>query len=84
MSIVGMNANNLDTKRGIHRDFLATHPLVFADATDPLEANSWLRTMESKVWANSLYKVSEDFVCNAATQRLSWSLVGYIHCHPTC
>jgi hypothetical protein len=48
MSIVGMNANNLDTKRGIHRDFLATHPLVFADATDPLEANSWLRTMESK------------------------------------
>jgi hypothetical protein len=48
MSIVGMNANNLDTKRGIHRDFLATHPLVFADATDPLEANSWLHTMESK------------------------------------
>jgi hypothetical protein len=29
-------------------DFLATHPLVFADATDPLETDSWLRTMESK------------------------------------
>jgi hypothetical protein len=29
-------------------DFLATHPLVFADATDPLEADSWLRTIESK------------------------------------
>jgi hypothetical protein len=27
-------------------DFLATHPPVFTDATDPLEANSWLRTME--------------------------------------
>jgi hypothetical protein len=29
-------------------DFLATHPPVFADATDPLEADSWLRTTESK------------------------------------
>jgi hypothetical protein len=31
-----------------YSDFLATHPPVFADATDPLEAYSWLRTMESK------------------------------------
>jgi hypothetical protein len=29
-------------------DFLATHLSVFADATDPLEADSWLRTIESK------------------------------------
>jgi hypothetical protein len=28
-------------------DFLATHPTVFADATDPLEADSWLCTTES-------------------------------------
>jgi hypothetical protein len=28
--------------------FLTTHPPIFADATDPLEANSWLRTTESK------------------------------------
>jgi hypothetical protein len=27
---------------------MATHPLVFADVTDPLEADSWLHTMESK------------------------------------
>jgi hypothetical protein len=31
-----------------YSDFLATHPLVFADVTDPLEADNWLRTMESK------------------------------------
>jgi hypothetical protein len=31
-----------------YSDFLVTHPPVFADATDPLEANSWLRTTESK------------------------------------
>jgi hypothetical protein len=31
-----------------YSDFLATHPPVFADAIDPLEADSWLRTMESK------------------------------------
>jgi hypothetical protein len=30
-----------------YSDFLATHPPVFADATDPLEADSWLRTTES-------------------------------------
>jgi hypothetical protein len=28
--------------------FLTTHPPVFADATGPLEADSWLRTTESK------------------------------------
>jgi hypothetical protein len=31
-----------------YSDFLATHPSVFADVTDPLEANNWLRTTESK------------------------------------
>jgi hypothetical protein len=29
-------------------DFLATHPPVFADVTDPLEVDSWLCTTESK------------------------------------
>jgi hypothetical protein len=29
-------------------DFLVTHPLVFVDATDPLEVDSWLHTTESK------------------------------------
>jgi hypothetical protein len=28
-------------------DFLAIHPPVFADATDPLEVDSWLRTIKS-------------------------------------
>jgi hypothetical protein len=32
----------------LYSDFLATHLPVFADATDPLEADSWLRTTESK------------------------------------
>jgi hypothetical protein len=31
-----------------YSDFLATHQPVFANATDPLEADSWLRTTESK------------------------------------
>jgi hypothetical protein len=30
-----------------YSDFLATHPPVFANATGPLEADSWLRTTES-------------------------------------
>jgi hypothetical protein len=31
-----------------YSDFLATHLPVFADATDPFEADSWLRTTESR------------------------------------
>jgi hypothetical protein len=31
-----------------YSEFLATHRPVFADATDPLEVNSWLRTIEFK------------------------------------
>jgi hypothetical protein len=31
-----------------YSDFLATHQPVFADATDPLEADSWLHTTKSK------------------------------------
>jgi hypothetical protein len=29
-------------------DFLATHPPMFAEATDPLEVDNWLRIIESK------------------------------------
>jgi hypothetical protein len=31
-----------------YSNFLATHPPVSVDATDPLEVDSWLHTMESK------------------------------------
>jgi hypothetical protein len=31
----------------LYSDFLVTYPPVFADATDPLEADSWLCTTES-------------------------------------
>jgi hypothetical protein len=34
-------------KDSSYSDFLATHPPVFADVTEPLEADSWLRTTES-------------------------------------
>src|SRR5437667_11861241 len=31
-----------------YNDFAGTHPPVFAKADDPLEADSWIRLMESK------------------------------------
>jgi hypothetical protein len=31
-----------------YTNFLATHPPTFAEATDPLEADNWLRIIESK------------------------------------
>jgi hypothetical protein len=49
MSVMGTSTSNPDTKRdSSYSDFLATHPRVFADVTDPLEADSWLHTIESK------------------------------------
>jgi hypothetical protein len=46
--------------------FQVTHPPVFADATDSLEANSWLRTTESKFgllhcteYQNTLYAAQQ-------------------------
>jgi hypothetical protein len=35
-------------KDSLYLDLLTTHPPVFADETDPLEADSWLCTTESK------------------------------------
>jgi hypothetical protein len=47
-------------------DFLATHLSVFADATDPLEADSWFHSTESKIgllhyieYQNTLYVVQQ-------------------------
>jgi hypothetical protein len=31
-----------------YTNFLATHALTFAEAIDPLEADNWLRIIESK------------------------------------
>jgi hypothetical protein len=85
-----------DERRGVERqqpqhqerdssysDFLATHPPVFADVIDPLEADSWLRTTESK-FGLLHYTEYQKTICSAATQRLNWSLVGFLHHRPTC
>jgi hypothetical protein len=63
-SIVGPSANNPrhQERDSSYSDFLATHPPDFVDATGPLEADSWLRTTESKFGATSLYRVSKDSV----------------------
>jgi hypothetical protein len=50
----------------LYSDFLVTHPPVFADATNPLEADSWLHTTESKFgllhyieYQNTLYAAQQ-------------------------
>jgi hypothetical protein len=64
-----------------YADFLATHLLVFADMTDPLEADSWLRNMEFK-FGLLHYTEYQKTLLSAATLRLTWSLVGFLHrCH---
>jgi hypothetical protein len=66
-----------------YSDFLATHPPAFADATDPLEAHSWLRTMESKFRLLHCTEYQKT-VHNVATQRLNWSMEGFLHRCPSC
>jgi hypothetical protein len=38
-----------------YTDFLAMHPLMFAEATNPLEANNRLRIFESKFGLSTLH-----------------------------
>jgi hypothetical protein len=33
-----------------YTNFLATHPPTLTEAIDPLEADNWLRIIESKFW----------------------------------
>ena len=35
--------------RDKHGEFLKSHPQVFSHATDPLEADDWLRAVEKKL-----------------------------------
>jgi hypothetical protein len=49
-----------------YSDFLATHSPVFVDVTDPLEADSWLCTMESK-YGLLHYTEHQDSVRSATT-----------------
>jgi hypothetical protein len=49
-SVIGPSISNPrhQERDSSYSDFLATHPPVFADVTGPLEADSWLYTIESK------------------------------------
>jgi hypothetical protein len=45
---VGQSHPHQQSKESSYFDFLATQPPEFAEVTDPMEANSWLRVTESK------------------------------------
>jgi hypothetical protein len=44
----GQSQPHQQSQESSYFDFLATQPPEFAEATDPLEANNWLRVTESK------------------------------------
>src|SRR5947207_2280778 len=45
--ILQMLAQNQIQQQQFHSDFAGTHPPTFAKTEDPLEADNWLRLMES-------------------------------------
>jgi hypothetical protein len=45
----GQSQSHQQPQESSYFDFLATQPLKFAEATDPLEANHWLRVTEPKL-----------------------------------
>jgi hypothetical protein len=61
-----------------YSEFLATHPPLFSGGKDPLEADDWLRTTESKF---SLLHCTEyqKTVYRSVAQRSSRGLVGILH-----
>jgi hypothetical protein len=44
----GQAANHTQHQDASFAEFLATHPPIFTEAVDPLEAAHWLRTIEAK------------------------------------
>ncbi|WVZ76216.1 hypothetical protein U9M48_024206 [Paspalum notatum var. saurae] len=66
--------------RGItYKDFEDLRPPVFTMCPEPLAANDWLRTIESKfTLLPGLTRVGESSVCRTATLGLSWSM-SFIH-----
>jgi hypothetical protein len=81
--ILGRQQPRHQERDSSYLDFLATHPPVFSDAI-----NHGSRQVAPhhgvQVRTTSLYRVSKDCIRSTAIPRLSWSLVGYLHCHPTC
>jgi hypothetical protein len=59
-----------------YSEFLVTHPPLFSGGRDPLEADGWLRTIESKF---SLLNCIEYQKTLYAAQRSSRGLLGIIH-----
>jgi hypothetical protein len=49
-----------------YNDFAATHPLLFIEAGEPLEADHWLRVMKSKFRLLHCTKVQKAFLHAAA------------------
>jgi hypothetical protein len=82
-SSMGPNANNPDIKIGILR-FSGNSPIRFCRCDQPLGGKQLAPHHRVHVRATSLYRVSKDFVHSTTTQRLSWSLVGFLHRCPTC
>jgi hypothetical protein len=61
-----------------YSDFLATHPLVFSGARDPLDEDDWLRTTESKFGLLHCTKYQKNSVCRPVVEGSSRGLVGII------
>jgi hypothetical protein len=68
-----------------YQDFLSTQPPLFHKADEPLDADAWLRTIESKFTLLSAPCSEENKVLFAAQQlRSTARLVGSVSCYATC
>jgi hypothetical protein len=84
MSVVGPSASNPTTKKGILVLRLSSNsPASLCRCDRPLRGRQLAPHHRVQLWATSLYRVSKDFVRYAAIQRHSWSMVGFLQCHPT-
>src|SRR5438105_1238220 len=57
-------------------DFAGTHPPTFAKAEDPLEADSWLRLMESKFELLVCTETQKTLFCRSSVERCRRFMVG--------
>jgi hypothetical protein len=71
-------SNARDQVRSTYVEFLSTQPPTFAEASEPLEADHWLHTIESKF---ELLHCTENQKMLLAAARQCQTMVGQLHRH---
>jgi hypothetical protein len=70
------------SRQSTHAEFLATHPPTFAETGEPLEADNWLRTIESKFGLLCCTKHQKTLCSTTIVRHRRGMVVNFTAAHP--